>query len=138
MKQVIDADLVVLKKKDFFLFVIHCKTYWTMKMLFLLFTMRRKLMHTVCISPCRIDLRMLYGIMHGIGTDVNLNLLIRFHNYIIIFLLILFCFTGYTMHWDRIYQKYKVLIFTGSTNRTFIHMCMVKILIWNWYIQVHF
>lgn len=41
--------------------------------------------HTVCISPCRIDLRMLYGIMHGIGTDVNLNLLIRFHNYIIIF-----------------------------------------------------
>lgn len=52
MKQVIDADLVVLKKKDFFLFVIHCKTYWTMKMLFLLFTMRRKLMHPTNFTRC--------------------------------------------------------------------------------------
>lgn len=103
MKQVIDTDLVVLKKKRFFFIRYSLQDILNNENAIFIVYNEKKInapdeFHTVCISPCRIDLRMLYGIMHGIGTDVNLNLLIRFHNYIIIFLLILFCFTGYTMH----------------------------------------
>lgn len=90
MKQVIDADLVVLKKKRFFFIRYSLQDILNNENAIFIVYNEKKInapdeFHTVCISPCRIDLRMLYGIMHGIGTDVNLNLLIRFHNYIIIF-----------------------------------------------------